>query len=480
MHKLKPAALAVAMAFGLAPPVAAQSSAEINEIRDQLRQMRQDYESRIRDLEQRLQAAESKAGAAETKAGAAEQKAAKAEQEAVKVTARQQAETQRSGDSAFNPGINLILQGRYADLSQDPDNYFISGFIPSGGEVGPGPRGFSLAESELNIWANVDPYFRASFTAAYTPENEVEVEEAYFQTLALPQGFTLKGGRFFSGIGYLNEQHQHAWDFIDAPLPYRAFLGKQLGNDGVQLKWIAPTPIFIELGGEVATSSEFPGAESDKNGASLWTGFARIGGDLGVSSNWRLGLSYVRTSPQDRLYEDEDSTATLVNNAFTGTSKLWIADFVWKWAPDGNPAERNFKFQAEYFTRDENGTLTYDVDGASAGTATGAYDADQSGWYAQAVYQFMPRWRVGARYDRLDSGTVSNALVQTGALTPADFPILAPYNAKLYSAMVDWSPTEFSRVRLQYTRDESRAGLSDDQIFLQYILSLGSHGAHKF
>ncbi len=473
MHRLKTTAAAVATAFALAPPALAQSSAEINEIRDQIRQMRQDYESRIRDLEQRLQAAESKAGAAE-------QKAAKAEQEAVKVTEQQRAETQRRGDSAFNPGVNLILQGRYADLSQDPDNYFISGFIPSGGEVGPGPRGFSLVESELNIWANVDPYFRAFFSAAYTPENEVEVEEAYFQTLALPQGFTLKGGRYFSGIGYLNEQHQHAWDFIDAPLPYRAFLGKQLGNDGVQLKWIAPTPIFLELGGELATSSEFPGAESDKNGVSLWTGFARVGGDVGVSNTWRVGLSYLRTSPQDRIYEDADASATPVNNAFTGESKLWIADFVWKWAPDGNPTERNFKFQAEYFQRDEDGTLTYDADGASAGPASGGYDSDQSGWYAQAVYQFMPRWRVGARYDRLDSGTVNIGLVSDGTLPAADFPILAPYNAKLYSAMVDWSPTEFSRIRLQYTRDESRAGLADDQIFLQYILSLGSHGAHKF
>ena len=48
------------------------------------------------------------------------------------------------------------------------------------------------------------------------------------QTTALGNGFTLKAGRFFSSIGYLNPQHAHAWDFVDAPLAYQALLGGQL------------------------------------------------------------------------------------------------------------------------------------------------------------------------------------------------------------------------------------------------------------
>ena len=46
--------------------------------------------------------------------------------------------------------------------------------------------------------------------------------------------------------------------------------------------------------------------------------------------------------------------------------------------------------------------------------------------------------------------------------------------------MVDWSPSEFSRLRLQFARDYSRMGATDNQMFLQYIMSLGAHGAHKF
>ena len=88
----------------------------------------------------------------------------------------------------------------------------------------------------------------------------------------------------------------------------------------------------------------------------------------------------------------------------------------------------------------------------------------------------MPRWRTGVRYDQLDSGTL--ALGPT--LLPGELPILAENKPKRTSAMVDFSPSEFSRLRVQYTRDQARFDESDNQIFVQYIMSLGAHGAHKF
>jgi hypothetical protein len=48
------------------------------------------------------------------------------------------------------------------------------------------------------------------------------------------------------------------------------------------------------------------------------------------------------------------------------------------------------------------------------------------------------------------------------------------------SAMVDWSNSEFSRVRAQFNREELSDGNEDDQIVLQYIMSMGAHGAHPF
>jgi hypothetical protein len=94
----------------------------------------------------------------------------------------------------------------------------------------------------------------------------------------------------------------------------------------------------------------------------------------------------------------------------------------------------------------------------------------------------MPRWRAGVRYDRLSRGTVTNAIVDSGAgPVAADFPtLMSDHNPSRSTLMVDWSPTEFSRFRVQVATDKSRAGVSDHQLALQYIHSLGAHGAHRF
>lgn len=366
-----------------------------------------------------------------------------------------------SSESAFNPGISLILQGTAARSSLDPEGYRITGFAPSGGEVGPAPRGFGLGESELVVSGNIDPYFRGHLVAALTPEDELEVEEAFFQTLALGRGFTLKGGRFLSAIGYQNELHQHAWDFQDAPLAYKAFLGGRLNDDGVQLRWVAPTDLFVEVGTELGRGRSFPATERNRNGADLWSAFGRLGGDLGASA-WRAGLSFLRASPQDRAFTDADSLGNEIEQAFSGRSRLWIGDFVVKWPL--------LKLQGEYFRREESGGLRYDA-------STGDYDSRQSGWYLLGVYQFMPRWRAGYRHERLDHGTVTNSL----GLAAADAPLLlTDHNPTRNTAMVDFSPTEFSRIRLQYVVDKSIQGATDHQLVLQYIHSLGAHGAHRF
>lgn len=90
--------------------------------------------------------------------------------------------------------MSLILSGTYANLSQDPANYRIAGFLPNGGEIWPGQRGFGLGESELVVAANIDPYLRGQFMLAVTPENTVAVEEAFVQSLGLGNGLTVKGG----------------------------------------------------------------------------------------------------------------------------------------------------------------------------------------------------------------------------------------------------------------------------------------------
>ncbi|MHB8535854.1 MAG: hypothetical protein ACYDBW_10465 [Sulfuricaulis sp.] len=378
--------------------------------------------------------------------------------------------------NSFNPAVSLILSGLYTNLSQDPANYRITGFpVPSGVDMGPGKRGFSLTESELGVYANIDPYFYGAMNYSIHPDDIASVEEAFIRTIGLSNGLSVKAGRFFSDIGYLNSQHSHTWDFVDAPLAYQAFLGTQFNDDAVQVKWLAPTDTFLEFGAELGRGRPYPGTygntnASGKNGVGAGTLFAHVGGDVGVSNSWRAGLSTLQTSPQNQEFSDTNIAGNPVTNSFSGNTHLWITDFVWKYAPNGNPIYTNFKLQAEYLRRHQDGSLTYDSTGLAN---TASYNGQQSGWYLQGVYQFMPYWRVGLRTERLDRGSVDYSSNAANMATP-------DFNPSKNSAMVDYSPSEFSRIRVQFARDKSRQGVTDNQAFVQYQMSLGAHGAHQF
>ena len=89
----------------------------------------------------------------------------------------------------------------------------------------------------------------------------------------------------------------------------------------------------------------------------------------------------------------------------------------------------------------------------------------------QAVWRLKPAWRIGYRHDQVSS---SNGIRfdATALADPASDP-------KRDTLMLDWSPSEFSRLRFQYTNDDVLAE-SDSQILLQYLMSIGAHGAHQF
>lgn len=436
------AAMIAALFVPCMTPAHAADDATVQKLQRELEQLKQSDDQRLRDLEQRAQ---QPPPAAPPTANA----------------------------NSFNPAISLILSGIYANLSQDPANYRISGFAtPPGADIGPGQRGFSLAESELGIYANVDPYFYGGFNLSVHPDDTVSVEEAFIQTNALSHGVTVKAGRFFSGLGYLNEQHAHVWDFVDAPLAYQAFLGGQFGDDGVQLRWLAPLDTFVELGGELGRGRSFPGSDRDTNGAGAYTVFAHASSDIGTSNTWRAGLSMLATSPRDQILSAINTADASVTNSFSGDTRLWIADFVWKYAPNGNSHYTNFKLQGEYLRRRQDGGLVYNVD--TGGVATpGTYTATQGGWYLQAVYQFHPYWRVGVRSERLDYGSVDFGANTANLARPG-------YDPSKQSVMLDYNLSEFSRIRVQYARDRARDNASDQQVFVQYQMSLGAHGAHIF
>jgi len=467
-HVLRRAGWILCLAAGgaVAQPASSSSSSDTQALRREIDAMRAEYEARLQALEQRLKAAEAAAVAP-----AAPAPTAAAPAPAAPVAAAAPAAAPAAAGGGFAPALSLILSGGYFNSSKDPATYRIRGFsLPPDAEIGPGVRGFSLAESELGLAANIDPWFRGAANISFAPDNTVSVEEAYVETTSLGNGFTLRGGRFFSNIGYLNSQHSHVWDFADAPLAYQAMLGTQFGDDGARLTWLAPTERFIELSAEAGRGRSFPGSDSSRNGAGAYTFAAHTGGDIGESHSWRAGISYLHARAQDQELLAFDPAGSEIRNSFTGNTGVWIADGVWKWAPNGNATRTNFKLQGEYLQSRRDGSMVVDT---LAAASPGDYRATQSGWYLQGVYQFMPRWRVGLRTERLTPGTPNYGINTT--LVGQD-----NGNPTKNSLMVDWSPSEFSRWRFQVAQDRARPGPADTQWLLQYQMSLGAHGAHSY
>ena len=103
----------------------------------------------------------------------------------------------------------------------------------------------------MAISAAVDPYFDL-FTTFHLSAGEFEIEEAYFKTRQLPLGLQMKAGKFLSHFGRMNGQHEHTWNFNDAPLILKTFFGAEgLNEKGIQIGWLAPTHFYLLFGAEI-------------------------------------------------------------------------------------------------------------------------------------------------------------------------------------------------------------------------------------
>ncbi len=382
-----------------------------------------------------------------------------------------------------NPQLSVVIDGGYIGSSRSSDDYSLPGF-QLGEEAELASSGFQINEAEINIQSNIDPYWFGNLTVGmhqHGGHTEFDLEEAFIRTLALPEGFSLTAGRFFSGLGYLNHHHRHQWDFADAPLVYRALFNNQYRDDGLQLLWVVPTNTFWELGIEAFPGRFYPAAGSG-NRIGSFTLYTHIGDDIGLNQSWQVGASYLHTKPNQRVailpglspdghgheHGHEHEHQHHNDYEFTGHGNTYGLDAIWKWAPTGNALHQQLTLQGEIYTRHEDGRILVGGESEEA-------EMRLHGAYVQAVYLFRPQWRAGIRYDRLGS---HNHAPNHEILHHANLAAHG-YHPHQTSFMIDYSPSEFSRIRLQHNRDHSDQRLNK-MIMLQFIVSLGAHGAHAY
>lgn len=536
-HSLMPGALCAALLVPAVPALA--DDADIAELRAELQAMRSQYETRIRQLERRLSDAER---AARTAQPAARTEAVSQPMSAPVVHSQPPTTTGSGGafgavtsGSAFNPQISVILDGNYYHDGIDGEGATLVGsaFMPGRSvhvhEEGEAAghdhahaltqNGFNFREAELAFSATVDPYFDASLFLAVDGDGNVDLEEGWFQTRALPYGLKVKGGKFLSDFGYINKQHPHQWNFVDQNLAYLNLLGDHgIQGTGLQLTWLPELPVYTLLGLEAmqgdqeifgATLSDDEqaqyGLDETRDGPRLWTAFAKVSPDLGDQHALQLGVSYAHSVQHQEMHEHEveleeeaghDEEAehdhdddhahehmhALLQNGLEGDADLWGIDLVYKYDADAAYGKGDFKLQAEYLrsirdTRIRSANVVDESTGEILSTDPGLIGSGRrfttDGLYAQAIYGFAPKWTAGLRYDILGlTNKVSGG-------TNASFG-----SSDRWTLDLTWNLSEFSLLRAQYARNDILVTEHErerfDAFYLQFLMSLGTHGAHVF
>jgi outer membrane receptor protein involved in Fe transport len=496
---------AVAATLIIPPTAATADSTDMADVKRMIEQMKADYEQRIQQLEQRLEQAEANtAKAQETAQKAAQQPSATEPKPAKGLGAI-------TSGNAFNPQISVILDGNYYHDNQDGAGTEMLGAVDGIGHAhghdhddghghahGGADQGFNFSSAELAVSATVDPYFDAMAMLAIDGDGEVDLEEAWFQTRGLPHGFKIKGGKFLSDIGYINNQHPHQWDFTDQNLAYLNLLGAHgLQETGLQVTWLPAWDYYTLFGLEVLQGDQEKlgtGVEIDDalaheleeegldlglgerdDGPRLLTAFTKFSPDLGYNHALQIGLWGAWTDQHQELHgelaheEEHDHTPL---HALDGDAWMWGLDAVYKYDAGRSHGAGNFKLQGEYLWQRKDLHLTFHEENPTLVGAERKFTEDA--FYLQGIYGIAPRWQLGLRYDKVG---LTNKLESGGSL-------LRDWDASdRWTAAVTWTPTEFSRLRLQYaTADLSLEGQRRDldYVYLQFLMSLGSHGAHKF
>lgn len=373
-----------------------------------------------------------------------------AKEDEVKVSTQESLESlatndQKSVQTTLLPDIALILNGGYTSRNVS-NNAYASATIPGFADEMEIPfnakNGFNLNYAEVAMSSTVDPYFDASAIFHIHGDGEMEVEEAYFTTRALDYGLKAKVGKFKSAFGRVNEKHHHAWNFEDQELINNALFGPDgLGGEGAQVQWVAPTPFYLMAGFELFDGNPEQGF-SAKESATTGVGYLKTSQNLG-DATVLAGFSYAQGKSE---VEDELNPGSYTDY---GHTRIYGADFTVEY-PLG--AFSSLVWQNEWMQRNKD---------VETGTDK------QAGYYSELLYKVDENWAGGIRYDDLYKNIAGE-----------------PDDLNRYSVKIEYKPFEFSRFRLQYNHDHSKA--FDDErktvheVLLNYTLELGAHGAHAF
>jgi hypothetical protein len=408
--------------FAAFESLAVAQDSTVQDLKNQIETLKQDYEKRIQELEQKvelllLQTAE------------------------VPEVEPPEPFQQQTIPGALNPAISVI--GNFVGRADD------RAVLNEEGESIDDK--INLRETEIDFRVPVDPYadgvLIVAFESEFPGEFEAGVEEGYVNIKKLPfveqnpLGLKLKVGRFRPSFGKTNILHTHDLPTTFRPLPVEEFLGEEgFVQQGLSGNIFIPTPW--------------------DESASLDATFEIMdGGDIALSPQTDSRLSYLghlryfRTFSGGHDAELGWSTYFHPSGSGVGAATAHGIDFLYRWKPFRQGLYKSFLLGGEYFFA-PNITAEFDEDGGVLQT-----DDTPAGYTAFTQWQFNRRVYAGLRYDHTD--VLLNPEFQRQSITP----------------YVSYYFSEFLRFRINYEHRWSDLIEEDgrNSLFIELNWIFGSH-----
>jgi hypothetical protein len=341
------------------------------------------------------------------------------------------AEANKTFPSQFNPAITLVLDSAFSYRDHDRAN-------------------FDFRAAELGLSASIDPFARGYAIFNGSPDG-FEVEEAAIVTTSLPYNLAVRGGRFFADFGRLSKFHDHDLPFVNRPVVLDRFVGGESRGDGVEVSYLLPIEQYVTL---TAGMYNKIGADNDRvddtvpRGLGKFTYLGRAATFISLSDAHSLdvGLSYAYT-PQ--VVMDQKAARHLAG-----------LDLTYRYVPLSQASYRGLVWGTEVLLNSERRPIGGFPTDPAAPPPTDFERRNTWGLYSYLEARLTRRFYPGFLFDFAQD--IDRAVGDT----------------KAYSPYLTFWPSDFHRLRLQYTYLD-QPGAYENQVFLQWTAVLGSH-IHSF
>lgn len=311
---------------------------------------------------------------------------------------------------------------------------------------------FDARVFEITLAGAIDQTFDGRLMFAGHSENGVfvpELHEGFVSSSKLIPMSRFRLGKFFLGVGRLNQFHQHDWPFITAPIVQREFFNP--GRDpivaegamdtGVEYSILLPLPFYLDL--TIGVTNGYCYGHCHGPGNRPLTPLHYVHPvtffDFGGGKGLQLGANYMGRVD----FQGEETVITgldVVYKERQGRRLVWL-------------------FQGELFHRAVN---------RQAG------DTSTLGGYVYPQYGFDEEFSLGVRVDSFSQ--LNRSFNTTGERqNDLDYAFVPTFT---------WKPSEFSTIRLAYSHEvnttQGEVDVRDRRFDFQFTYILGAHPAHEF